>query len=71
LYAIPTSESKAGSAPGQSIDRDRISLGFINIRGASINESEPGINHPGVGIYLHPSVEIAPAVAGEGALGNG
>jgi hypothetical protein len=53
------------------MDRDRISLGFINIRGASINESEPGINHPGVGIYLHPSVEIAPAVAGEGALGNG
>jgi hypothetical protein len=44
------------------MDRDRISLEFINIGGASINESEPGINHPGYGICLHPPVEIVRAV---------
>ena len=46
-------------APAQSMDRDRISVGFVNIGGASINESTPGVNHPGVGIYLNPPVEIA------------
>jgi hypothetical protein len=40
------------------MDRDRISVGFTNIGGASIDESTPVVNHPGVGIYLNPGVEI-------------
>jgi hypothetical protein len=43
------------------MDRDRISVGLINIGGASINESTPVVNHPGVGVYLNPLVEIARA----------
>jgi hypothetical protein len=49
------------------MDRDRISIGFINIGGASINESTPVGNHPGVGIYLNPPVEVVRAAAWEDA----
>jgi hypothetical protein len=45
-------------ASGQPMDRDRTSVGFINIGGASINESTPVVNHPEVGIYLNLRVEI-------------
>ena len=58
---------RAVPAPGQSMDRDRISVGFTNIGGASINESTPVVNHPGVGIYLNPRVEIVGA-AGTAAI---
>jgi hypothetical protein len=53
-------------APVQSIDRDRISVGFTNIGGASINESTLMVNHPGVGVYLNPRVEIVRAAEGLG-----
>jgi hypothetical protein len=46
------------------MDRDRISVGLINIGGASINESTLGVNHPGVGIYLNPRVEIVRVAPG-------
>src|ERR1700677_4526275 len=39
LCAIRASERKPVPAPGQSMDRDKISVGLINIGGASINES--------------------------------
>ena len=55
------SDRKAVPAPGLSMDRDRNSVGFTNIGGASINESTPVVNHPGVGIYLNPGVEIVRA----------
>ena len=64
--AIRTGERKAVPAPGQFMDRDRISIGFINIGGASINESTPVVNHPQAGIYLNLRVEIVPsAVRGD------
>jgi hypothetical protein len=43
------------------MDRDRISVGFINISGARINESTPVVNHLRVGIYLKLPVEIVRA----------
>jgi hypothetical protein len=46
------------------MDRDRISVGFTNIGGVSINEFTPVVNHPGVGICLNLPVEIV----GAGAL---
>ena len=52
------SDRRAMPAPGQSMNRDRISVGFTNIGGASINESTLMVNHPGVGVYLNPRVEI-------------
>ena len=63
------SDRRAVPAPGLSVDRDRICVGFTNIGGASINESTPVVNHPGIGIYLNPRVEIVRA-AGE-SLGCG
>jgi hypothetical protein len=57
------SDRKAVPALGLSMDRDRISVGFTNIGGASINESTPMVNRPGVGICLNPRVEILRAVA--------
>ena len=59
LCTIRVSDRKAVPAPGQSMVRDRISVGFTNIGGASINESTPVVNHPGVGIYLNPGVEMS------------
>ena len=64
------SDRKAVPAPGLSVDRDRSCVGFTNIGGASINESTPVVNHPGVGIYLNPRVEIVRA-AGETRLRPG
>jgi hypothetical protein len=52
------------------MDRDRIFIGFINTGGARINESTPVVNHPGVGIYLNPGVEIVRAAAREDACGH-
>jgi hypothetical protein len=40
------------------------------VGGASINESTPGVNHPGVGIYLNPPVEIVAGATREDAADN-
>jgi hypothetical protein len=42
-------------------------VGFINIRGARINESAPLVNRPEIGIYLNPRVEMEAQAAIQGA----
>ncbi len=61
--AIRTGDRKAVPASAQFMDWDRVSIGFTNIGGASINQLTPGVNHPGVGIYLNLPVEIVRAAA--------
>jgi hypothetical protein len=64
IFLLEKSErSQSCARTGLSMHRDRISVGFTNIGGASINESTPMVNHPGVGIYLNPRVETVRAAA--------